>query len=173
MKNQLRVKGYTLCSGLPDSIDIYSFNLKNKLINHFFDLVIFSIISCSLVLFKQFRHFLNSENTVVLDDYTMLHSPARCFSWRKSYFCLLPKAYIVILYFKRKFILNKRFSIFARIPPKLIRNNKSKLKNTSKINFSIPKQKITTCRSIKILINLFTLNTKKNKNLKIKKCIKR
>lgn len=143
IKNKVRGKGFTLYSGLLEDIEIERYNIKEKILTNFFDLIIFSNIQRQFGFFTQYRPYLNGKNTIVLDgsDTTQPY-PARGFWWRKPYFWSLPKAHKEFLYFKREYTSDIHFSIFQKCLPKLLRNKISKPKNLRSISFAIPKEKI-------------------------------
>lgn len=141
--NYIYGQGFTLYSGLLNDIVIDRVNIDQKIKNSFFDLIVFGNIQSQFGNFVQYRPWLNSKNTIILDgeDSTQPY-PARGFWWRKTYYWFLPKAHKDFLYFKRELVADTYFYLWMYLFPKQIRPLFNKYKNLRIISFSIPEEKI-------------------------------
>lgn len=140
---QVRGKGFTLYSGLLDDIEIDRFNIAAKITKGYFDLIIISDIQRQFGWFVQFRPWLNSKNTIILDGAdTHQPYPARGFWWRRPYFWFLPKAHKKFLYFKREWTSETHFNLWMRAFPKSIRKYFPQPINLRTVSFGIPEEKI-------------------------------
>lgn len=143
IKNQVRGNGFSLYSGLLDDIEIDRFNIKDRIIEGHFDLIIFSSIQRQFGYFTQYRPWLTKNNTIIIDGHdTDQPYPARGFWWRRPYYWTLPKAHIDFLYFKREWTPSTHFNIWMRLFPPIIRETLIRKKNLRKINFAFPEEKI-------------------------------
>ena len=143
--NQVRGKGFTLYTGLLEDIVVDRFNIEDKIKSNYFNLIVISDIQRQFGWFVQFRPWLNSTNTVIIDGSdTSQPYPARGFWWRKPYYWLLPNAHKDFLYFKREWTSDTHFHLWMRLLPKKIRTKLPQPKNLREISFSIPDCKIVT-----------------------------
>jgi hypothetical protein len=143
--SQVRGKGFTLYTGLLDDIEVDRFNITYKIKSGFFDLIVISDIHRQYGLFLQYKPWLHSRNTIILDgaDITRPY-PASGFWWRKSYYWFLPSAHKYYLYFKREWTEDTHFNLAASILPSKLRSLLPQSINLRKISFSIPEEKIVS-----------------------------
>jgi len=153
IKKQVRGNGFSLYSGLLDDIPVNRFKIEEKIGTGYFDLIVFANIQRQFGLFTQYRHNLNSKNTIVLDGEDISSPyPARGFWWRKLYCWNLPKAHKEFLYFKREWMPNTYFTFLTSILHRVFKINFPQAKNLRKVAFSFPQEKIFTGTPIKVKV---------------------
>lgn len=140
---QVRGYGFTLYSGLLEDLIIDRFNIDYKLLNNYYDLIVFGDIQRQFGWFVHFRPWLKRNNTIIIDGLdTTQPYPARGRWWRRSYYWLLPFAHRPFLYFKREWTPDTHFYFWMRAFHPFIRRKFPQPKNLRKISFSIPEEKI-------------------------------
>ena len=143
IRKQVRGNGFTLYSGLLDDIEIDRFNIEDKIVKGYFDLIIISDIQRQYGWFVHFRPWLTPHNCIILDgaDTTQPY-PARGHWWRRPYYWFLPRAHPYFHYFKREWVPDTHFTIWRRILPQAIRQRLPHPRTLRTVSFGIPEEKI-------------------------------
>tara|TARA_R110000751_G_scaffold1474_9_gene5586 strand:- start:1725 stop:2732 length:1008 start_codon:yes stop_codon:yes gene_type:complete len=142
-KAAVRGNGFTLYSGLLDDIYVDRFNIKQRIIKGYFDLIIFTNIQRQFGLYEQYRPFLKGHQVVCVDgEDTPMPFPARGFFMRKPYYWLLPLVHKKHLYFKREYTSRTVFMPVLNFLPELFKRYLPKPKNIKTIQFAFPQSKI-------------------------------
>jgi hypothetical protein len=143
IRKQVRGNGFTLYTGLLDDIEIDRFNIEDKIVKGYFDLIIISDIWRQFGWFVHFRPWLTPKNCIILDSAdTTQPYPAHGRWWRKPYYWFLPRVHPYFLYFKREWVPDTHFSILARLFPKIIRERLPQPRTLRRVSFAIPEEKI-------------------------------
>jgi len=145
IRKQVRGNGFTLYTGLLDDIEIDRFNIESKVVAGYFDLIIISDIQRQYGWFIHFRPWLTPKNCIILDSAdTTQPYPARGHWWRHPYYWFIPRVHPYFLYFKREWVPDTHFSIWARILPQFLRARLPQPRTLRRVSFGIPVEKIIT-----------------------------
>ncbi|MDR9898001.1 glycosyltransferase [Aetokthonos hydrillicola Thurmond2011] len=134
--------GFTLY-GLLEDIPIDRLDITQKVVNGYFNLIIFFNIFNTFGLFVELLPYLNFKNTLILDGAdTPQPYPYAGKWWRYPQWWFLPKAHTHFLYFKREWTPETIRNLWFQIPPKWLCQYLPAPKNFRPISFSIPEEKI-------------------------------
>lgn len=147
----VRGKGFTLYTGLLKDIEVDRYDIEDKIKRGYFDLIIISDIQRHFGWFVQFRPWLTSKNTIILDGAdTYQPYAARGHWWRRPYYWFLPSAHKEFLYFKREWTPETTFTLPKSLLPMPLRRLLPKPSTMRRVSFGIPKEKIVTEKPSKI-----------------------
>src|SRR3989304_1050406 len=141
-KIELYGKGFTLYYLLAD-IDIDRSNIKTRIVNGEFNLIVFSSIHRQFGMFLQLINHLTYNNTIILDgEDTPAMYPYHGFFWRQPFSWFLPRAHTRFKYFKREWTSDTKYYRYFKLIPKSICKFLLEPRNLNKISLSIPEEKI-------------------------------
>ncbi len=134
-------RGFTLYNYLSE-INVNRKNIKERIINKEFDLIIFSSIHRQIDLLKEYYPLIKKTKVVFLDgeDHPSLFGYNGRY-WRNPKFWFLPKIHKRHLYFKREFTPETLKYRYYKIIPGFLLKHKF-LKNGLPISFAFPDSKI-------------------------------
>jgi hypothetical protein len=134
--------GFTLYKLLPN-VDVDRLQIRQKIMDGYFDLMIFASIHSQFGLLLELLPHLNSKNTIILDGAdTPQPYPYAGKWWRYPNWWFLPRAHTRFLYFKREWTPETIRNMWFQIPPICLSQYLPSPKNLRKIAFSIPAEKI-------------------------------
>jgi len=134
--------GFTIY-GLINNVAVDRSNIRKKLSEGIFDLIIFADIFRSFGLFVEFLPYLSFNNTIIIDGAdTPQPYPYSGKFWRYPKWWFLPKAHTDFLYFKREWTPETIRNLYYQLVPYSLVKYFPTPKNFRKISFSIPEEKI-------------------------------
>jgi len=134
-------KGFTLYNYLKN-IEINRKDIKKRIINNEFDLIVFSSIHRQIELLKEYYPIVKNKNIIFFDgeDHPSLFGYNGKY-WRNFKYWFLPKIHKNFLYFKREYSLETlKYRYFKIIPDFLLKS--INLKKVIPISFAFPQSKI-------------------------------
>lgn len=141
-KKQIRGGGFTLY-GLLDDIPIDRFRIHHKVIEDYFNLIIFSHIFDHFGSFLELLPYLDCTKVAILDGAdTPLPYPYAGKWWRYPRWWFLPRAHKRFLYFKREWTPETIHNMRFKVVPKRLCKFLPPPDNFRSISFSIPEEKI-------------------------------
>lgn len=140
--NKIYGNGFSLYKTL-DNIEVDRRDIREKIINNFFNFIVFSNFSEQFGYYLTYYQFLNSQNTVIIDgDDSPKIFPFYGKYWRKFPFQFLHFSYSNILTFKREWTPKTlKYKSYFMLPQRLCEILYKKMP-LHKISFSIPEEKI-------------------------------
>lgn len=148
-KKQIRGQGFTLY-GLLEDVAVDRFHISEKMMDGYFDLIIFSDIFRNFGPFLELLPYLNDKNTAVLDGAdTPQPYPYAGKWWRYPRWWFLPRAHKRFLYFKREWTPETIHNMWFKLVPKRLCKYLPSPKNLRVTSFSIPEEKIINKQPIK------------------------
>jgi hypothetical protein len=146
---RVRGRGFTLYRTLDD-IPVDRHNIEDRLKSGEFDIVIFGNIYRSYHQFAEWRRWLRSERTLLLDgEDTQAIAPYAGKWWRNPPCWFWPKAHQVFPYFKREWGPGSLHYRTWRLVPMTIADHWYARLNLHPISFSIPQEKIVSSLPLK------------------------
>ena len=139
----VRGYGFTLYTGLLEDIEIDRFSIRPKLVNKYFDLVIFSDIWRQFGFYCQWRMYFKDTKTIFLDGQDVEQVYPFAGLWgRRPYLWFVPQVSKNSLYFKREWTFNSQFNWWHRLIPEALRSHLPNSQNLRLTGFSFPEKKI-------------------------------
>jgi hypothetical protein len=139
----VRGYGFTLYTGLLEDIEIDRFSIRPKLVNKYFDLVIFSDIWRQFGFYCQWRMNFEDQKTIFLDGQDVEQVYPFAGLWgRRPYLWFVPQVSKNSLYFKREWTSNSQFNWWHRLIPDGLRSHLPHPQNLRLTGFSFPEEKI-------------------------------